>query len=550
MAANANSKGKLMKTISELKLGFDDAENYLLRQNKEFFNYVFVRNRYLDQLLEPNRYFLIGEKGTGKTAYSAFLANNKGYGNSIANLRFVRETEYAQFIRLKRNNELFLSDYVDIWIVILLLLFANSIGEEEMCDNVFSKPLKIRALRAACDEFYNKAFSPEISQAIRFVEDVQSSVKLVGRHIRAQFGESEKQTAEASRFQTQLLYLRKVFVEALGQLKLKSNHLLLIDGIDVRPGDIPYCDYLDCVKGLANAIWRLNNDVFPAFRDSKGRFRVVLLSRPDIFNSLCLQNAANKIRDNAVYLDWNTKYADCENSDLFKLTDKLLSWRQDSQFSICGDAWRHYFPWRMSEINHDKSWNDSSFVYFLKLSYCRPRDFVSVISCLRDVAVRKGFSGGESFAPVLAMDSDFKETYSELLLMGIKDQLSFYYTEREYQLFRNFFMYLKGHCEFDYEYFKKAFLNYKKNIMSEGGVEPQFVDTPDRFLQFLYDMNVLSYKEVTDRGEFFRWCYRERAISNLSPQVEIGGQYVVHYGLRKALNLGRANRIDKRGYVL
>lgn len=539
-----------MKNISELKLGFDDAENYLLRQNKEFFNYVFVRNRYLDQLLEPNRYFLIGEKGTGKTAYSAFLANNNGYGNSIANLRFVRETEYAQFIRLKRNNELFLSDYVDIWIVILLLLFANSIGEEEMCDNVFSRPLKIRALRAACDEFYNKAFSPEISQAIRFVEDVQSSVKLVGRHIQAQVGECAKQTAEASRFQTQLLYLRKVFVEALGQLKLKSNHLLLIDGIDVRPGDIPYCDYLDCVKGLANAIWRLNNDVFPAFRDSKGRFRVVLLSRPDIFNSLCLQNAANKIRDNAVYLDWNTKYADCENSDLFKLTDKLLSWRQDSQFSICGDAWRHYFPWRMSEINHDESWNDSSFVYFLKLSYCRPRDFVSVISCLRDVAVRKGFSGEESFASALAMDSDFKETYSELLLMGIKDQLSFYYTEREYQLFRNFFMYLKGRCEFDYEYFNKAFLTYKKNIMSEGGAEPQFVDTPDRFLQFLYDMNVLSYKEVTDRGAFFRWCYRERAISNLSPQVEIGGQYVVHYGLRKALNLGRANRIDKSGYVL
>ena len=65
-----------MKTIKELKLGFSDAQNYSQRKNKKFFNDIFVKNTFLDSLLDDNIYFLIGEKGTGKTAYATYLSNN------------------------------------------------------------------------------------------------------------------------------------------------------------------------------------------------------------------------------------------------------------------------------------------------------------------------------------------------------------------------------------------------------------------------------------------------------------------------------------------
>ena len=65
-----------MKPIRELKLGFGDAENYRRRENKDLFNTIFVKNDFLDKLLDASSYFLIGEKGTGKTAYSLFLNNN------------------------------------------------------------------------------------------------------------------------------------------------------------------------------------------------------------------------------------------------------------------------------------------------------------------------------------------------------------------------------------------------------------------------------------------------------------------------------------------
>ena len=65
-----------MKKISELDLGFNNAENYRKKENKNLFNQIFVKNYFLDDLLKPSKYFLIGEKGTGKTAYAVYLSNN------------------------------------------------------------------------------------------------------------------------------------------------------------------------------------------------------------------------------------------------------------------------------------------------------------------------------------------------------------------------------------------------------------------------------------------------------------------------------------------
>ncbi len=103
------------------------------------------------------------------------------------------------------------------------------------------------------------------------------------------------------RLQMNLYYICQKFYECLGTLKLNKNIILFIDGIDVRPSQIPYEEYLDCIKGLANACWTLNAELFSNVRDSKGQIRIVLLLRPDIFNSLNMQNLTNKLADNSVF---------------------------------------------------------------------------------------------------------------------------------------------------------------------------------------------------------------------------------------------------------
>lgn len=58
-----------MKLYTQLNLGFADAENYKKRENKKLLTKYFLKTDELSALLNPNIYFLIGDKGTGKTAY-------------------------------------------------------------------------------------------------------------------------------------------------------------------------------------------------------------------------------------------------------------------------------------------------------------------------------------------------------------------------------------------------------------------------------------------------------------------------------------------------
>ena len=102
-----------MKKIKDLNLGFSDAQNYMQRENKKFLENVFVKNSYLDDLLKSNIYYLIGEKGTGKTAYATYL-NNTDYKDQISILKFIDSTDYVRFHELKKSHKIDISGYVDI----------------------------------------------------------------------------------------------------------------------------------------------------------------------------------------------------------------------------------------------------------------------------------------------------------------------------------------------------------------------------------------------------------------------------------------------------
>ena len=525
-----------MKPILELNLGFRDAESYKLKDNKELFNKIFIRTEALDDLLRNNRYFLIGEKGTGKTAFAVYLTNSN-YKNTNATLKYIRETGYEKFIYLKNKRQLELSDYTSIWKVILLLLIAEFIAEREIKYPLIQRFTRFHALKQAIDDFYDNAFSPEIDYAIRLVEESSLGAKILNKFFKMEGTDKETREFTERRFQVNLFYIQKKFQDALRQLKLKQNYILFIDGIDIRPSKIEYNDYLDCIKGLANALWSLNNDFFGQIKDSPGRIKVVLLIRPDIFNSLGLQNQNSKIKDNSVILDWQTTYPEYRNSKIFLLADKLLSYQQDKAL-VTGEAWDYYFPFNATNVLYTSDYY-TSFISVLRYTLYRPRDILVILSILKENFIEDKRNVHDRFTESDLHVAKFTRKYSDYYLGEIKDHLVFYYTPEEYEYFLKFFQFLEGHSRFTYDQYIVAYNNCVSFFEKNGIKKPSFCSSPDNFLQFLYEMNVLSYIIDTDNKPFFGWCYRERTPSNISPKVKTGVRYEVHYGLMKSLDLGK-----------
>ena len=210
-----------MKKIKDLTFGFSDAENYKRRENKELFNHLFIRNEYLDKIIDNSTTFLVGDKGTGKTAYAVYISNT-GYQDTASSLRYIRETDYRKFIKLKNEKHLELSDYASIWKVIVYLLLSEQIHKKESINPLFVKFTKFSALHKAIQEYYSHAFSPEIIHALQFVQESKLAAELLSKYAKASGEQKEGITFSESRFQTNLLFIQKKLESALSSLKLKK----------------------------------------------------------------------------------------------------------------------------------------------------------------------------------------------------------------------------------------------------------------------------------------------------------------------------------------
>ena len=83
---------------------------------------------------------------------------------------------------------------------------------------------------------------------------------------------------------------------------------------------------------------------------------------------------------------------------------------------------------------------------------------------------------------------------------------------------------------------------FTEYILTNAKEIPEFVDDPTKFLQLLYDSNVIA--AIENYGEpnaYYHFSYREKSLSNIEPKVPIDENvsYRFHYGLYKKAKFGR-----------
>lgn len=532
-----------MKAFSEIDLGYGDAANYKNnRKYKDLFSKVFVRDEKLDRLMRDDTYYLIGDKGTGKTAYSVFLENNE-YQNTQSKVVNLEATDYKVFLNLRRLGFLQLSDFNRIWKIILLLMTAESIQKENISSFGPKRSALFEELKSKIDNYYENAYVPEIASTIKYIFDEACSMQAglsfnaIGLGSNLQGSISDKLVTEytVQKFQNNLADMERQFCAAFSRLKINKNKFLFIDSIDIKLDEFSEPEYQACIQGLANAIWSVNTDVFRAMPEADGFLKVVLSIRTDMFSKLNLHNQANKVRDNSVLLDWRTTYQSYSTSPLFQLCNNLLAYNNPIENGQT--AWDYYFPWFTASTNIERRENDSSFINCLRLSLSRPRDMISIMKAIQRQNKK---SGSGAVSTLLDFKNDDTENeISNYYIDEAKDWCLHKFSDQEFITLTFFFQFLDGKSRFDYQEFRCAFDTYQKQVGDRKmGIFEELLDA-DNFLRLLYDLNMICYYDKDNKGrDLYRFCYREREIYNLSPKVKLNSVYGVHYALLKALNLG------------
>lgn len=215
-----------MKNYVDLRIGYSDAVNYSRRENKQLFNEIFVKGQQLEKLLQPCVYFLIGGKGTGKTAYSTFLSNNE-YKETNSRSAFLSETEYRKFITLKESEQLVFSDYVNVWTVLLLTLLSKQVKDGESNFTSMRNFAEYNQLDKAIDSFYQNGFTPEIMSAFNIIERSEVAANIIAESPIRKSDVSAKMNEEVAhdehKFQMNLMALEHRFKSVISKLKLQKE---------------------------------------------------------------------------------------------------------------------------------------------------------------------------------------------------------------------------------------------------------------------------------------------------------------------------------------
>ena len=95
-----------MLRVPDLDLGSIDAVNYKQRSQKEYLTRILYKDEFLDAIMKDSKYFVIGEKGTGKTSFATYAQNSpyRAKGSDLDILSKVvslNETDYRKFVSLK-----------------------------------------------------------------------------------------------------------------------------------------------------------------------------------------------------------------------------------------------------------------------------------------------------------------------------------------------------------------------------------------------------------------------------------------------------------------
>jgi hypothetical protein len=520
------------KAIRDLHFGFADAQNYKDGQDSSHFEASFLADRHLEQLKAPNVYFLIGEKGTGKTAYAIYLTYfSKGTYN--ADTAFVQPTDYTDLLAASKEANLSVSDYSALWqVALLMVLFRNC--AVNCVDLGTAEPL-ISKLNETISRFTFSAGTIRLADVFGVLRNIDGFCNAVSK-VSKSGKDFEFPDAPV---RSKIAFLSQQFLDVLSKFPDDLQFTLFVDGIDIRPDYLEFDNFIKCVSGLCDAVWILNSSHLSSIM--KRSLKLVLLVRPDIISSAGLQNLNLKTRDNSLLLGWITDYKVYDHSSLFQMADKLLASQQEDIVKFPADAWNHYFDFGIeNRLKGDRS--DNPFINILRHSFYKPRDVLLYLETMRNRWMEAGFGGEDYFSFQVFRDRVIRKRYSDYLLGEVRDNLAFYYRVEEFEIFLRFFDFLgehvnKKHREFSYEAFVKAYDDLLAYTEKNKMVPPVLFRTADVLLQFLYELNILCFR-IDSPGDKYpqtRWCFRERSFANIRPKVKSGCTYVMHYGIARGL---------------
>jgi len=358
---------------NELEILGEIRKSWKLDAKSEDTDRYFFHVSDVESIQSGERAYVIGRKGTGKSAIAQYLVNIKAHDVFSAMLSF-KNFPFNDLYALKNSGFTTPNQYITLWKYLIYCNVARMMAKNEAIDLGVREPLR-------------KLYEPE---------PLEYLARSVGKWTATDFSLSILGTGGGAKGVVQKAEANWIDrTNALEQVIAKhideSRYLILFDELDedyryMSEAD-RYQNFTDLMTGLFKAV----QDIKSIFRSTAAKITPIIFLRDDIYDVL-QDPDKTKWDDAKIELDWNApRLKELLAFRISRTVDPSSTGRMPFD-----EAWRLLFKGPGISYGYQQQKKQSVLEYILKSTHMRPRDVIRYLSECARVAIEQGGPLGES----------------------------------------------------------------------------------------------------------------------------------------------------------
>lgn len=336
------------------------AENWKLEAKLESFRDYFYHLKEVYAILNKQKCYVIGRKGTGKSSISEYLFRLKSHDTFTEKLSF-KNFPFNELYNLDNPSYTQPNQYITLWKYLIYSTVAKLMVQNQAID---------AGIRQKLSELYSPDPIRSLSRTISQWTSAEFGATVLGN------GGSLKVSRENRGQNVSWIDRVNNLEDIIVQYCDDSKYFIIFDELDEDYRTIKSSEH-DTYNYLITSLFKAVQDVKSTLSYSKPNICPVVFLRDDIY-SLVKDADKNKWRDYKVDIEWT--------SDKIK---ELLAYRisKDAELSYnlkFSDAWDLIF----SNTNIKKS--IGSFDYITRSTHLRPRDYIRFLQVCAEETLNLG----------------------------------------------------------------------------------------------------------------------------------------------------------------
>ena len=342
---------KYSLSFSEVVWGEDEAKN------DESLREYFVEFPGYDDILLGNKRFIIGRKGTGKTAILQKLRLDSDLDPiSFYSDVSLRDFPLNDFKSMGDRSHQDKSKYVSAWKFLLLMEIAGLFVQ----DNSIEESTEIEMIRKLLRDNFPDGVS--MSDTIKKLRENENKISILSSVLNGEYSKTSSTEITASiHFNKAVKSLESLF----SNIHTESTFILLIDELDEG-----YQANNSNIRLVILSLLRATDEIYCLFKKSSINCIPVLALRSDIFDSL-EDNDLNKLDDYVLRLNWTT--TESSPWSLKQIAEKRIEATVKAKYP--GFSASDY--WALVAENDDVP--KGLWQYLCIRTFSRPRDIVKLL---------------------------------------------------------------------------------------------------------------------------------------------------------------------------